>query len=60
MSVNDYISKIKVVVENLFTTRQLISYEDQIKYILERIGQEYDPKVINLTSRCDEVTLQEV
>lgn len=38
MSVNDYISKIKVVVENLFTTRQLISYEDQIKYILERIG----------------------
>ena len=60
MTVNDYILKMKAIAENLSAAVQLISDEEPILYILGGVDQKYDPVVINLISRCDEVTLQEV
>ena len=59
MSINDYILKIKAIIENLSTVGQFVSDEGLILYILGGVVQEHDPVVINLTSRCDKVTLQQ-
>lgn len=60
MSMHDYILKMKAVADSLSATGQMISNEDLILYILGGLSQEYDFVVVNLTSRCDELSLQEL
>lgn len=50
----------KSIAETLSAAGQFISDEELILYILGGLSQEYDPVVVNLTSRYDTLTLQEV
>ena len=52
--------KMKNVVESLLAAGQTITDEELILYILGGLGQEYESVVVNLTSRQDNITLQEV
>ena len=60
MSIKDYILKIKNVAECLLAVGQVIIDEELILYILGGLSQEYESVVINLTSRQDTISLQEV
>ena len=59
MSVYDYILKMRNIADTLASTGQLISGDELLLYILGGLGSEYDPIVINLTSKQDSVSLQE-
>lgn len=54
---HDYILKMEAVADGLSATGQMISDEDLILYILGGLSQEYGFVVVNLTSRCDELSL---
>ena len=60
MSIHDYILKMKSIVESLSAASQLIQDEDLILYILGGLDHDYESVVVNLTSRHDQITLQEV
>ncbi|PON94612.1 hypothetical protein TorRG33x02_096470 [Trema orientale] len=60
MSINDYILKMKSISENLSVVGQYIPDEELIIYILGNLSQDYDFVVVNLTSRCANLTFQEV
>lgn len=60
LSINDYILKMKSIANGINVAGQAISDEDLILYILGGLGSEYDPVVINLTSRQDSISLSEV
>ncbi|PON73207.1 hypothetical protein PanWU01x14_060480 [Parasponia andersonii] len=60
MSINDYILKMKSISENLSTAGQYILDKELILYILGGLSQDYDFVVVNLTSHCANLTLQEV
>ena len=51
MSIEEYMLKMKNVVESLLATGQIITNEELILYILCGLGQEYESMVVNLTSR---------
>ena len=52
--------RMRSLAETLASAGQLISDDDLILYILGGLGQDYDSVVVNLTSRHDQITLQEV
>lgn len=52
--------KMQTLAENLASAGQPLSDEDLILYILGGLGHEYDSVVVNLTSRHDQLTIQEV
>ncbi|KAB5519913.1 hypothetical protein DKX38_024232 [Salix brachista] len=52
--------KMKSLAETLASAGQQISDDELILYILGGLGHDYDSVVVNLTSRHDPVTLQEV
>ena len=60
MTVEEYILKMRSLADNLNSVGQLITDEDLILYILGGFGPEYESIVVNLTSRNDALTLQEV
>ncbi|XP_060970030.1 uncharacterized protein LOC133037187 [Cannabis sativa] len=60
LSIHDYILKMKNIADGLSAAGQLLSDDDLILYILGGLGHEYEAVVVNLTSRHDQVTLQEV
>ncbi|KAB5573958.1 hypothetical protein DKX38_001152 [Salix brachista] len=52
--------KMRSLAETLASAGQLISDDELTLYILGGLGHDYDSVVVNLTSRHDQVTLQEV
>lgn len=52
--------KMKNITESLLAARQIITDKELILYTLGGLGQEHEFVVVNLTSRQDNVTLQEV
>ena len=59
-SIEDYILKMKNLADNHNQSGQTISDEELILYILGGVGPEYESVVVNLTSRQDDLNLQEV
>ncbi|KAB5529228.1 hypothetical protein DKX38_019309 [Salix brachista] len=60
LSIHDYMLKMRSLSETLASAGQLISDDELTLYILGGLGHDYDSVVVNLTSRHDQVTLQEV
>ncbi|XP_062075385.1 uncharacterized protein LOC133779418 [Humulus lupulus] len=59
-SINEYILKIKHYVDALAAAGRPISDDVLILYILGGLGAEYESVVVNLSSRTESLTLQEV
>ena len=51
MTVHDYFLKMRTIADTLTFTGQSISDDELLLYILGGLGSEYDPVVVNLTSR---------
>lgn len=60
MNINDYILQMKKIAYTLSVSRKCISDDDLILYILGALGVEYKFVVVNITSRSDSISLQEV
>ncbi|KAB5551985.1 hypothetical protein DKX38_009296 [Salix brachista] len=60
LSIHDYMLRMKSLTETIVSAGQQISDDELILYILGGLGHDYDSVVVNLTSRHDQVTLQEV
>uniref|UniRef100_A0A803PXS9 Integrase catalytic domain-containing protein n=1 Tax=Cannabis sativa TaxID=3483 RepID=A0A803PXS9_CANSA len=60
MSIDEYFLKMKKYADSLAAADHPISDEDLILYILGGLGPEYESVVVNLTSRTNQLTLQEV
>ena len=56
----EYILKMRGLANNLNSIGQVITDEDSFLYILAGFGPKYESIVVNLTSRNDCLTLQEV
>ncbi|RVW99666.1 hypothetical protein CK203_021540 [Vitis vinifera] len=59
MSIADYIWKLRGIADTLSAAGQVIIDEELVMYILGGLNCEYDPAVINLTSRNADVSLEE-
>ncbi|KAK0586810.1 hypothetical protein LWI29_012692 [Acer saccharum] len=59
-SVSEYFVKMKCIADNLSATGNPITEEDLLLYLLAGIGSDYDPVVVNVTARTDNLTLHEV
>ena len=57
MTIHDYFLKIRGIADTLASTRQIISDDELLLYMLSGLGSEYDPVVVNLTSRHDYVSI---
>lgn len=60
MNINDYILQMKKIAYTLSVSRKYISDDDLILYILGALGVEYKFVVVNITSRSNSISLQEV
>lgn len=60
LTINDYILKMKNISESRSATGQTLPDEELVLYILGGLGPEYESVVVNLTSRFDTLSLQEV
>ncbi|KAJ4722439.1 Retrovirus-related Pol polyprotein from transposon TNT 1-94 [Melia azedarach] len=60
MSVNDYYLKMKSLVEDLRCAGNEVSEEEHVMFLMEGLGPEYDPVVVNITSRERKLPLQEI
>ena len=56
MSIADYIWKLRGIADTLSAAGQVIIDEELVMYILGGLNSEYDPAVINLTSRNADVS----
>lgn len=59
MTINEFVLKVKSYVDSLFANGVQLTNEELIAYILDGLGPEYDVVSVHLSSRGDEVTLQE-
>ena len=59
MPMDEYLTKMKMVADNLGTAGYLVSDEDLMLHVLAGLGPEYDLVVVNLTSRIVPATWQE-
>uniref|UniRef100_A0A803P6J6 CCHC-type domain-containing protein n=1 Tax=Cannabis sativa TaxID=3483 RepID=A0A803P6J6_CANSA len=59
-TIDEYILKMKGYADSLAAAGQAISDEDLALYVLGGLGQEYESVVVNLTSRSELLTLQEI
>ena len=57
MTIDDYFLKIRGIIDTLAYTGQLITDDELLLYILGGLGSEYDPVVVNLTSKQETVSL---
>lgn len=55
----NYINKMKILIDNLATAGKKFTKDDLISYILLGLGTEYDPVVVNITTRIDDLSLPE-
>lgn len=55
----DYINKMKILIDNLATAGKKFTKDDLISYILLGLGTEYEPVVVNITTRIDDLSLPE-
>ena len=60
LSVDEYILKMREVADMLISAGQMVSDDELIIYILGGLGSEYESVIVNLTSRSDSVSLEEV
>lgn len=60
MNINGYILQMKKITYTLSISRKCISDDDLILYIIGALGVEYKFVVVNITSRSDSISLQEV
>ena len=51
MTIHDYFLKMRNIADTLASTGQLISDDELLLYVLGGLRSEYDPVVVNLTSR---------
>ena len=59
LTIYDYFLKMRDIADTIASTGQSISDDELLLYVLGGLGSEYDPVVVNLTSRQDLVSLQE-
>ena len=59
MSIDDYLTKIKMLVDNVKIVRHLILDKDLMFHVLVDLGLEYDLVVVNITSKTMPITWQE-
>lgn len=60
MSIYAYVAKMKSIADNLGAAGSIVTDKDLIMHSLTGIGSEYDCVVVNITSRPDVFTLQDV
>ncbi|RVW52173.1 Retrovirus-related Pol polyprotein from transposon RE1 [Vitis vinifera] len=60
LSINDYVLKMRNIADMLSTSGKPVPYEDLILYILGGLGPEFETIVVNITSRSEAISLQEV
>ena len=56
MSIQDYILRMKGIDDSLNSTGLIVFDDELLLYILGGLSSEYDPVVINLTSRHESIT----
>ncbi|PON76987.1 hypothetical protein PanWU01x14_029960 [Parasponia andersonii] len=56
MTINDYFLKMGGITENLAAAVQVPSDDELLLYILGGLSNEYDPVIMNLTSRQESVS----
>ena len=59
MSIQDYILRMRGIADFLNSAGLIISDDELLLYILRGLSSEYDPIMINLTSRQESIFLQE-
>lgn len=57
---NDYLLKVKRIVDSLFSICSPITPADHIEAILEGLPQEYDAFIVSVTSRTDPYSVLEI
>ncbi|KAJ4711692.1 Retrovirus-related Pol polyprotein from transposon TNT 1-94 [Melia azedarach] len=60
MPMNEYYLKMKSLVEDLRCAGNHVTDGELILFLMEGLGSEYDPVVVNITSRPEKIPLQEV
>ena len=60
LSINSYVLKMRNIADMLSTSGKPVPYEDLILYILGGLGPEFETIVVNITSRSEAISLQEV
>ncbi|KAK6162771.1 hypothetical protein DH2020_002612 [Rehmannia glutinosa] len=60
LSVDSYILKMKSLVNDLNSAGHLIGDNELVMYILGGLGADYESVVVNLTTRAESVSLQEI
>ncbi|KAH9654345.1 hypothetical protein KPL70_027718 [Citrus sinensis] len=60
MTMSDYVNKMKNLADSLAMAGKYVTEDDLISYILAGLGTEYDPVVVNITARTDDLSLPEV
>ena len=60
LSINDYVLKMRNIIDMLSTSGKLIPDEDLILYILGGLGPEFETIVVNITFRSEAISLQKV
>ena len=60
LSISDYVLKMRNIANMLSTLGKPIPDEDLILYILGRLGLEFEKIVVNITSRSETISLQEI
>ena len=59
MSIDDYLTTIKMLVDNVKIVRHLILDKDLMIHVLTHLGLEYDLVMVNITSKTMPITWQE-
>ncbi|KAL6344904.1 hypothetical protein AAG906_006662 [Vitis piasezkii] len=60
LSINDYVLKMRNIADMLSASGKPVPDEDLILYILGGLGPEFETIVVNITSRSEAISLQEV
>ena len=56
LSVNDYVVKMKGIADALTSSSQVVTEYDLVSCILEGFGQEFDPVVVTITAKKEDIT----
>uniref|UniRef100_A0A803NG15 Retrotransposon Copia-like N-terminal domain-containing protein n=1 Tax=Cannabis sativa TaxID=3483 RepID=A0A803NG15_CANSA len=59
LSISDYVDKVQMLSDSITTTGSSVGNQDVILQLLNGLGPKYDPVVSGITSRSDELTLEE-
>ncbi|KAK0596009.1 hypothetical protein LWI29_011976 [Acer saccharum] len=59
-SVSEYFIKMKCIADNLSIAGNPVTEENLVLYLLAGMGSDYDPVMVNVTARTNNLTLHEV